>query len=42
VDLNTPGQPAPIRLQMDLRNGAWSVTRVWLPPELLGQPHTGT
>jgi hypothetical protein len=42
VDLNTPGQSAPIRLQMDLRNGAWSVTRVWLPPLLLGQPRTGT
>lgn len=42
VDLSTPGQPTPIRLQMDLRNGAWSVTRVWLPPEMLGQTNTGT
>lgn len=42
VDLNTPGQAAPIRLQMDLRHGAWHVTRVWLPPELLGQANTRT
>ena len=38
---DTPGRPAPIRLQMDLRNGTWHVTRVWLPPDLLGQPRTG-
>jgi hypothetical protein len=42
VDLKTPGQAAPIRLQMDLHNGAWHVTRVWLPPELLGQANTRT
>jgi hypothetical protein len=42
VDLSTPGQDAPIRLQMDLRNGAWHVTRVWLPPDLLGQANTRT
>ena len=42
VDLNTPGQATPIRLQMDLRNGAWHVTRVWLPPELLGQANART
>jgi Protein of unknown function (DUF2939) len=42
VDLSTPGQAEPIRLQMDLRNGAWQVTRVWLPPELLGQTKTRT
>ncbi|HME25643.1 MAG TPA: DUF2939 domain-containing protein [Acetobacteraceae bacterium] len=42
VDLNTPGQATPIRLQLDLRNGAWHVTRVWLPPDLLGQAHTRT
>jgi hypothetical protein len=40
VDLSTPGQSEPIRLQMDLRNGAWHVTRVWLPPDLLGQANT--
>jgi hypothetical protein len=37
VDLQAPGQDAPIRLQMDLRSGSWCVTRVWLPVELLGQ-----
>ncbi|MEJ0017057.1 MAG: DUF2939 domain-containing protein [Acetobacteraceae bacterium] len=37
VDLITPGQITPIRLQMDLRHGTWHVTRVWLPPEMLGQ-----
>ena len=42
VDLSTPGEGAPIRLQMDLRNGAWHVTRVWLPPDLLGQANTRT
>lgn len=42
VDLSAPGQGTPIRLQMDLRNGAWHVTRVWLPPDLLGQANTRT
>jgi hypothetical protein len=42
VDLASPGQSAPIRLQMELRYGTWHVTRVWLPPEMLGQAHTGT
>ncbi len=42
VDLSAPGQAAPIRMQMDLRNGSWQVTRVWLPPELLGQANTRT
>ena len=37
VDLYAPGQGAPIRMQMDLRRGTWYVTRVWLPPDLLGQ-----
>jgi hypothetical protein len=37
VDLSTPGQPSPIRLQMDLRDGTWQVTRVWLPADLLTQ-----
>jgi hypothetical protein len=35
VDLTTPGEAGLIRLQLDLRGGAWEVTRVWLPPELL-------
>ena len=42
VDLHTPGQATPIRLQMDLRSGTWHVTRVWLPPELLGQANART
>ena len=42
VDLESPGQSAPIRLQMDLHYGTWHVTRVWLPPEMLGQANTGT
>ena len=42
VDLNTPGQATPIRLQMDLRSGTWHVTRVWLPPDLLGQANART
>jgi hypothetical protein len=37
VDFHAPGQATPIRLQMDLRSGTWHVTRVWLPPDLLGQ-----
>ncbi len=42
VDLSTGSLAAPIRLQMDLHNGAWHVTRVWLPPELLGQANART
>ncbi len=42
VDLSAPGQSSPIRLQMDLRDGAWHVTRVWLPPDLLTQANART
>jgi len=42
VDLNAPGQASPIRLQMDLRDGSWEVTRVWLPPDLLTQANART
>ena len=42
VDLGTPDNLAPIRLQMDLRDGAWHVTRVWLPPDMLGGAAAGT
>jgi len=42
VDLNAPGQSTPIRLELDLRDGAWQVTRVWLPPELLTQANART
>jgi hypothetical protein len=40
VDLAGQGQTDPIRLQMDLRDGAWCVTRVWLPPGLLTNART--
>lgn len=42
VDLRAPGPTQPIRLQMDLRAGAWHVTRVWLPAELLAQANERT
>ena len=42
VALLAPGQAAPINLQMEFRAGAWQVTRVWLPPELLAQANTRT
>ena len=42
VDLNAPGQASPIRLELDLRDGAWQVTRVWLPPDLLTQANART
>jgi hypothetical protein len=37
VDLRSPGAEEPIRVQMDFRGGAWQVTRVWLPVDLLSQ-----
>ena len=42
VALKAPGQTAPISLQMVFRAGAWQVTRVWLPPELLTQANART
>ena len=42
VDLTGQGQPEPIRLEMDLRDGAWHVTRVWLPPGLLSPSNART
>ena len=42
VSVNAPGQRAPIRLQMSLRDTGWQVTRVWLPPALLGQTNAPT
>jgi hypothetical protein len=42
VDLSAPGQSTPIRLQMDLRDGTWQVTRVWLPADLLTQANSNT
>jgi len=35
VSLQPPGQTDPIKLEMDLRYGAWRVQRVWLPADLL-------
>jgi len=35
VSLQPPGPADPIKIEMDLRHGAWRVQRVWLPPELL-------
>ena len=36
VLLRPPGKDAdPIRIQMELRDGGWKVTRAWLPRELL-------
>lgn len=42
VDLRARQQDTPIHLQMDLRHGAWQVTRVWLTRELLDQANTRT
>jgi Protein of unknown function (DUF2939) len=42
VDLSGQGQTDPIRLEMDLREGAWHVTRVWLPSGLLTQANART
>jgi hypothetical protein len=42
VALRAPGQREPISLQMEFRRGAWQVTRVWLPPELLTQANART
>ncbi len=35
VALHTAGMAGRIRLQLDLRHGAWQVTRAWLPPDWL-------
>lgn len=35
VSLKPPGQADVIKLEMDLRHGAWRVQRVWLPADLL-------
>ena len=42
VELAAPGQAAPIKLQMELRDGTWQVTRVWLPPRLLVEANART
>jgi hypothetical protein len=35
VNLQAPGQAAPVKLEMNLRRGEWRVRRVWLPDEML-------
>jgi len=42
VSLNAPGQREPIKLQMNLTDAGWQVTRIWLPPALLDQANAGT
>jgi hypothetical protein len=36
VSVDTSGQPEPIRLQLSLKDATWQVTRIWLPPAMLG------
>jgi len=42
VSLNAPGQTEDIKLQLELRDARWRVTRVWLPMELLRQGNSKT
>jgi hypothetical protein len=42
ISLQARGQAEPIKLEMDLRHGAWQVQRVWLPAELLTNPGART
>ncbi|MFL5251838.1 MAG: DUF2939 domain-containing protein [Rhodopila sp.] len=42
ISLQARGQVEPIKLEMNLRHGAWQVQRVWLPPELLANPAART
>ena len=42
VALVTHGQTEPIRLQLQLQDGGWLVTRVWLPPAMLAQANART
>jgi hypothetical protein len=37
VDIDGFDKRAPVRLQLELRDAKWQVTRVWLTPELLGR-----
>jgi hypothetical protein len=32
----------PIRIEMELRQGEWKVTRAWLPPSMLVQANSRT
>ncbi|MBV8097498.1 MAG: DUF2939 domain-containing protein [Acetobacteraceae bacterium] len=44
ADLTAPGTGVrtPIRIQLELQDGFWKVTRVWLPPELLEKANART
>lgn len=42
VSLDAPGQRAPIKLRMTLKDATWQVTRIWLPPALLAQANART
>jgi len=42
ISLQARGQAEPIKLEMDLRHGAWQVQRVWLPADLLANPAART
>jgi hypothetical protein len=42
ASITTPGAMEPIRLQLELRHGAWQVTRVWLPMDLLDGANSRT
>jgi hypothetical protein len=42
VALHAVGMPGRIRLQLDLRNGGWKVTRAWLPPDFLDASNAHT
>ncbi|MGH7210491.1 MAG: hypothetical protein ACREF1_03405, partial [Acetobacteraceae bacterium] len=36
--LRTPaGGAKPLKLRMELHDGSWKITRVWLPPDLLAR-----
>ena len=42
VSLQTPDQAEPVKLEMELRHGAWRIQRVWLPSEMLSNPGART
>lgn len=42
VSVEASGQPEPIKLQLSLKDATWQVTRIWLPPGLLGQSSSPT
>jgi Protein of unknown function (DUF2939) len=40
VSVDASGQPEPIKLQLSLKDATWQVTRIWLPPAMLGAQAT--